>query len=327
MALGGSIKRILEKRFGGKIRFNEPMAVHTSFRIGGPADAVIFPESPQDIMDLMQVLAGENIGWVVVGGGTNLLVHDGGIRGVVISCGPGLSGMEGSMEPNDGMVRSVEITVRSGTLLGRVCRIAADKALPALVFAAGIPGTVGGAVMMNAGIPGADMSGVLKSLRMVCSPGKTRHVGRGELAFEYRRLVLPPDAAGKTGEPGVVVSVTLALGRPGTGKNSERIRREVEAQLEKRRKTQPVGFSAGSVFKNPPGAYSAGELIDRAGLRGYATGGAMVSEKHANFIVNRDNASAGDVLALIRIVRKRVYEMSGIQLEPEVRIIGEETDE
>ncbi len=315
MVLTGAIKQQLSKRFTGKIRFDEPMADHTTFRIGGPADVFVLPETVEDIVDLLDVLEAENVGWFVFGGGANLLVHDGGIRGVVISPAPGLSDIR-SVQDNG---ENATVTAQSGAFLWDVCRFASEKGLSGLTFAAGIPGTIGGAVMMNAGTPTGDISGVISSLEIVTRPGEVRHVRREEMSFAYRSLRLPPDASGYEGRPGIVVSATLQLGR----ENPKMVKKEVEKRLAERKQSQPGGCSAGSFFKNPPGASPAGELIDKAGLKGFVVGGAEVSKKHANFIINRKNASAGDVLVLMEIIRKRVHDAFGITLEPEVKIVGE----
>ena len=316
MVLTRAIKDLLAKRFNGKIRFDEPMAAHTSFRIGGTADALVLPETVEDIMDLLQILAAENISWSVFGGGANLLVRDGGIRGVVISPSPGLS----NIRMAEGKTKTVAINVQSGVSLWDLCRFASDKGLSGLAFAAGIPGTIGGAAMMNAGTAEGDMSDVLTSLEIVTGQGKIRRVDRNQMTFSYRSLGLPPDAAGGEGKPGIIVSATLQLDQT----DPDLVQNEFETRLLQRKQSQPGGFSAGSFFKNPPGAPPAGELIDKAGLKGFVVGGAEVSKKHANFIINRKNASAGDVLVLMEIIRKRVYEAFGITLEPEVKIIGEE---
>ncbi len=313
--LTGTFKDLLSKRFGKKIRFDEPMARHTAFRIGGPADVLVSPETVDDIVDLLRILDGEKAGWFVMGGGANLLVRDGGIRGVVIAPSPGLSEIQVVEEKPE----RASLKAQSGAFLWDVSRFAAGRGFDGLAFAAGIPGTIGGAAMMNAGTAEGDMSGVLADLEIVCGPGERLSVHRKELEFAYRSLRLPPGAAGYEGRPGIIVSATLQLGR----EKPETIGREMDRQLAARKNRQPGGFSAGSFFRNPPDAPAAGELIDRAGLKGFTVGGAVVSQKHANFIINRKNASAGDVLVLMEIIRKRVYEAFGVTLEPEVKIVGE----
>ncbi len=315
MGLGRRLEGALAKRFEGKVRFGESMARHTTWRIGGPADAMVFPESEDDVRDLIVLLNEHNTDWFVLGGGSNLLVLDGGIRAVVISPAPGLSDVLEAPLPEGRGVR-----VQAGASLAKACRFAADKGLSGLAFAAGIPGTVGGAVMMNAGIPGAEMSDVVSEIRMIGPEGGNMTIGRSELDYSYRRLRLPRRAAGVPGRPGIIVSAVLML-RKG---DSERIRDETEEMLARRNQSQPGGLTAGSVFKNPPGGPAAGRLIDRAGLKGYAAGGAVVSGKHANFIVNRGGASASDVLELMETIRRRVKDASGVELEPEVRVVGEE---
>ena len=312
LSLPENIKKILSGRFEGRVRFDEPMANHTSFRIGGPADAIVFPESVEDLMDLLGMLDKENVDWFVFGGGTNLLVKDGGIRGVVISPAPGLSDI--SVLRNEG--KKVYVLAQSGVSLGRLCRFAADMGFSGVQFAAGIPGTVGGAVMMNAGTRAGEMSSIVASVDIAFGPGDIRFVKRKNMAFEYRSLVLPFQINVK--KPGVIVSVVVSLCKD----KPERIRKEMENFLTDRKKWQPGGFSAGSFFKNPACGPSAGELIDRAGLKGRGVGDAVVSENHANFIINRKNASAADVLALMEIIQNRVYEAFAVNLEPEVKTIG-----
>ena len=314
MGRGGSVEDVMAKRFGGKVRFGEPMARYTTWRIGGPADAMVFPESENDVRDLVVLLNDYDTDWFVLGGGSNLLVLDGGIRGVVISPAPGLTDI--SRSPLAG---GAKIRVQAGASLASVCRFAADKGLSGLAFAAGIPGTVGGAVMMNAGIPGAEMSDVVSEIGIIGPEGEKMSIGRHELDFSYRRLGLPPKAAGRPGRPGIIVSAVLTLRKGDAGV----LRRETEDILARRKQSQPGGMTAGSVFKNPSGGPAAGRLIDGAGLKGYTAGGAAVSRKHANFIVNRGGASASDVLELMEIIRRRVKGASGIELEPEVRVVGE----
>ncbi len=306
---------MLAKRFGRKVRFGESMARHTTWRIGGPADAMVFPESEDDVRDLVALLNDHDTDWFVMGGGSNLLVLDGGIRGVVISPAPGLADVLEAPFPEGRGIR-----VQAGASLAKACRFAVSKGFSGLEFAAGIPGTVGGAVTMNAGIPGAEMSDVVSEIGMIGPEGETMTIGRSELDYSYRRIGLPRKAAGPPGRPGIIVSAVLTL-RKG---DPEHIRRETEEMLARRNQSQPGGLTAGSVFKNPPEGPAAGRLIDRAGLKGYAAGGAAVSEKHANFIVNRGDATASDVLELMETIRRRVKDASGVELEPEVRVVGEE---
>ncbi len=314
MGLGGSVEKGLERRFGEKVRFGEPMARHTTWRIGGPADAMVFPENEDDVRDLVVLLNDHDTGWFVLGGGSNLLVLDGGIRGVVISPAPGLADVSEAPLPDGEGIR-----VQSGASLARVCRFAAEKGFAGMSFAAGIPGTVGGALMMNAGIPGAEMSDVVSEIGMIGPEGETMNIGRSELDYSYRRLDLPKRAAGVPGRPGIIVSAVLTLQK----KDAGTVRRETEERLARRKALQPGGLTAGSVFKNPPEGPAAGRLIDRAGLKGYTAGGAVVSKKHANFIVNRGDATASDVLELMEIIRRSVKDASGVELEPEVRVVGE----
>lgn len=285
----------------GEAKWDEPMAQHTALRVGGPADLFIEPADLADLKDALANLAAEEIPYFVVGGGYNLLVQDGGVRGCVIS----LRGLDG-LKPLPG----ARLEVGAGVTNGMLCRVAAENCLSGIEFLCGIPGTFGGAVAMNAGAHGCE------TLRRVESLTTLRHgeivvQKGGELNFGYRFLKLDP------GE--IVVSARLRL-EPAE-------RRAIEARmtgyLSLRGGSQRVAFpSAGSFFKNPPGQ-QAWRLIDEAGLRGVSVGGAQVSEVHTNFLVNRGGARATDFLALAALVKVRVQESCGVELEEEVHVIGE----
>jgi UDP-N-acetylmuramate dehydrogenase len=286
----------------GEAKRDEPMAQHTALRVGGPADLFIEPADLADLTDALTTLQTEAIPYLVIGGGFNLLVRDGGIRGCVIS----LRGLD-TLKSLPG----ARLEVGAGVTNGMLCRIAAESCLAGVEFLCGIPGSFGGALAMNAGAHGCE------TLRRVESLATLRHgaiaMQKGEeLDFGYRYLKL------HQGE--IIVSATLRL------EPAERrvIEERMAGYLSIRGGSQRVSFpSAGSFFKNPPGG-QAWRLIDQAGLRGVSVGGAQVSEVHTNFLVNRGGARATDFLALAALVKLRVQENCGVLLEEEVRIIGED---
>ncbi|MCS6897826.1 MAG: UDP-N-acetylmuramate dehydrogenase [Nitrospira sp.] len=284
----------------GEVRFNVPLSGYTSFRIGGPADVLV---EPADLDDLVRVVrqTHERKVPVFVLGGTNLLVRDKGIRGVVIS----LARLRAIKEEPDSVVY-VEAGVGMPTLIGYAIR----RSLKGLEWAAGIPGTVGGCVVMNAGTRLGEMKDVVKAVRIVTPTGRLKEYEGRQIVFGYRRAELPN---------GIVAGVWLQLA-PGVRAELEKT---VKDYLRYRRETQPLTLpSAGCVFKNPPND-SAGRVVEAAGLKGVRVGDAEVSMKHANFIVNRGNARAQDVLALIRKVRKEVLRKTGVKLELELKLVGQ----
>ncbi|MCL6558674.1 MAG: UDP-N-acetylmuramate dehydrogenase [Firmicutes bacterium] len=292
----------LTSKIEGKILYNEPMKNHTTWRIGGPAEVLVEPASRKDIALLLKFAKEGGQPLTVIGNGSNLLVGDSGIKGVVIKIGDAL-----------GRVRIVEekLIAEAGAKLGRVTAIAQAAGLGGLEFAVGIPATIGGAVTMNAGANGVSMADVVDTVTVIDYDVRERVFGVEELGFGYRTSRLQQ-------LPAIVVEIVLRL----TRQDPIEIRRRGEEFLRRRRITQPLEYqSAGSVFKNPPGD-AAGRLIELAGAKGLRIGDAMVSEKHANFIVNLGNAQARDVLLLIERVREMVQEKFGIQLELEVKVFG-----
>lgn len=284
----------------GSIRFDEPMDRHTTFRIGGPADRFAVPAGIRDFQALLRESpAEEKI--TVVGAGSNLLVSDQGVRGTVVHtrC------MEWIR------IQGHRASVGAGVMLPGLLRRLVRRGLGGMEWAAGIPGSVGGAVRMNAGTPEASMADHLVSVTLLHRSGKLEDREAREIDFGYRRMALPEDVW--------IAGAALEL-EPG---NPEAIERKVRENMEARRQRQPLGFpSAGSVFKNPPGDF-AGRLIEAAGMKGERVGDAEISEVHANFIVNRGRARAADVLALIRKVREKVFQEFGVLLELEIRVLGE----
>ena len=280
---------------------NEPLARHTTFRVGGPADVLFLPESAEELRRAMELAreAGEDC--LVIGNGSNLLVRDGGVRGLVIKLAGPMSGI--SVEGNS-------IRAQAGASLSQVSRAALQASLTGLEFASGIPGSLGGALAMNAGAYGGELSQVVREATALLD-GEVRTLSREELAMGYRTSRL-------LREGGIVLSAVLDLKE---GDASE-IAETMDELNRRRREKQPLSFpSAGSTFKRPEG-YFAGALIEQAGLKGYAIGGAQVSEKHAGFLINRGGATASDLLRLIEYVQERVYAQSGVRLETEVRICG-----
>lgn len=288
----------------GEVRENEPLSRHTSLGVGGPADLFLIPADRADVIALMAMLAPMGIPHLTLGAGFNVLVRDGGFRGAVLSL-ERLKGMH--FMPADGC-----ISAEAGTGLIQLVRFAEQQGMSGLEFLNGIPGTVGGAVAVNAGAHGAAILDRVEALTTLTG-GRTTIRNRAELEFGYRHLRL---------EPGEIVLEALFRLEPGS---REEIAKRIEACLEHRRTAQKVPFpSAGSFFKNLPGR-QAWQLIDQAGLRGATVGGAQVAEQHANFLVNRGGATAADFLQLATMIKNKVKETTGVELEEEVRIVGDDT--
>jgi len=295
----------------GEIRKNEPMSRHTSYAIGGPADLFAVPADREDLATLLREIKEKELKHFVLGGGTNLLVRDGGFRGIVIS----LQRMQAIKIERE--YRSIGgaftiVFVEAGMPLQKLLSFAVDEGLTGLEFAAGIPGTVGGAVCMNAGTALGEFGDVIDSVTLLSPESKIVAMGREEMRFGYRTSVIP--------EGHVVLDVRIILRRGERNK----IRTHIKEILSTRKQRQPAGQpNAGSVFRNPQ-EESAGKLIEAAGLKGKTVGGAQVSDKHANFIVNKGHAKASEVLTLMTIVKEKVLQVHGVRLEPEIKIIGED---
>jgi UDP-N-acetylmuramate dehydrogenase len=292
----------LEGVVRGRVAYGEPLSRHTSLRIGGPADALVVPADLHDLRALLRFAHREGIGTLVLGGGSNTLVLDGGFRGVAIILGEAFAGLEA-----DGTTVRAGAAVRVSRLLAFCCR----QGLAGVECLTGIPGTVGGAVRGNAGTTAGWISDRLRDVAVALRDGTIARLTKTDLGAAYRHTALPAGA--------VITEATLGLepGDPGT------IRRAISRLLVARNQTQPVeSRSAGCMFKNPPGD-SAGRLVDAAGMKGARAGDAVVSPKHANFIVNQGRARAADVLALVEAVRARVREHAGVTLELEVLVVGE----
>ena len=295
----------------GEIKLNEPMSNHTSFRIGGAVDALVAPVDRQDLVALLQEIRDRHLPFVVLGGGTNLLVRDGGFRGVAVSLKK-MTSIGISREYRSLGGSFAVITVEAGAMLARLLSFSVERGLTGLEFATGIPGTVGGAVCMNAGTAQGEMGDIIDTVTLLSPSGEPILRHREEMGFGYRTANVPADH--------VVLEAKVLLRYGDAGKIKDRVKQIMAGRKER----QPWGLpNAGSVFKNPLDE-SAGKLIESAGLKGLTVGGAQVSEKHANFIVNRGAATAADVLRLMEIVQEKVLEVHGIRLEPEIKIIGED---
>lgn len=296
----------LRERMAGRIHFDEPAEGHTSIGVGGRIDALCFPESERELASVVAFLRAAGIPFLPVGNWTNLIVRGGGYRGVLIST----AGLR-SLNASDGADGAVRLEAQAGLPLPELVNLAVREALTGMEFCAGIPGSVGGAVRMNAGAYGGEIKDTCLAVRLIDPEKGIRTVPRTELNFSYRNLDLPAET--------IIIGAAFYLRRGNGGEIAGRVR-EITAQ---RRGKHPLEFrNAGSIFKNPPGV-PAGKLIEAAGLKGMRLGDAQVSEKHGNFIVNRGGATAEELLGLIDLVQKRVAEVTGHTLEPEVRIIGE----
>ena len=283
------------------LTMEEPMAKHTSFRIGGPVEVMAFPKSADELAKILKASALLNITPAIMGAGTNILAPDEGIRGLVICLKDCMDGME-QLDGN-------RIRVAAGVSMTRAAVFAANLGLSGLEFAHGIPGSVGGGVYMNAGAYGGEICQVCESVDVMDKEGNISTVACDCMAFSYRHSILEE-------RDGIVLSAVFAL----TPKPQEEIRAKMAELMTKRKTSQPLDLpSAGSAFKRPVGGYAAA-LIDQAGLKGFCVGGAGVSTKHAGFVVNNGGATAADVKEVLRQVADKVFENSGIRLEPEVRI-------
>ena len=287
-----------------RVLIDEPMKNHTSFKIGGPADIMVIPESIEEIQCALKVCIENDVPYFVMGNGSNLIVRDKGMRCVVIKIGDNLK---------DVKINGNIVTAQAGILLSTLSKKIMAESLKGFEFASGIPGTLGGAITMNAGAYGGEMKDVVKGAKLLDKNGEINHFSLKELELGYRTSIIQRKGY-------IVLEVELELEKG----NYEEILSITKDLTEKRTTKQPLHLpSAGSVFKRPEG-YFAGKLIQDSGLKGKNVGGAQVSELHSGFIVNTGNATAKDVLDLIALVQKKVKENFGVDLQTEVRIIGEE---
>lgn len=287
---------------GSGIFTEEPMKKHTTFRVGGPADVLVQPDETA-LAAILALCRQYHVPYSFIGNGSNLLVGDKGIRGVVIEMTDPMGNIE---------VDGTKITAQAGAMLSKIANTAASNGLGGMEFAAGIPGSVGGAVVMNAGAYGGEMKDIIEKVYVLDENGAQLELDRDALDFGYRHSCIPKKKY-------IVTKVVLEL----VPRNEAEIRSEMKELNEKRAEKQPLQYpSAGSTFKRPEG-YFAGKLIMDAGLRGYQVGGAQVSEKHCGFVINKGDATAADICQLMRDVSDKVQAQFGVVLEPEVKMIGE----
>lgn len=287
---------------GSGIFMEEPMKKHTTFRVGGPADVLVQPDETT-LAAVLGLCRQHNVPYSFIGNGSNLLVGDKGIRGVVIEMTEPMGNIE---------VHGTRITAQAGAMLSKIANTAASNGLGGMEFAAGIPGSVGGAVVMNAGAYGGEMKDIIERVYVLDENGAQLELDRTALDLGYRHSCIPDKKY-------IVTKVVLEL----VPRNEAEIRSEMKELNEKRAEKQPLQYpSAGSTFKRPEG-YFAGKLIMDAGLRGYQVGGAQVSEKHCGFVINKGDATAADICQLMQDVSDKVQAQFGVVLEPEVKMIGE----
>lgn len=287
---------------GSGIFMQEPMKKHTTFRVGGPADVLVQPDETA-LAAILALCRQYHVSYSFIGNGSNLLVGDKGIRGVVIEMTDPMGNIE---------VDGTKITAQAGAMLSKIANTAASNGLGGMEFAAGIPGSVGGAVVMNAGAYGGEMKDIIEKVYVLDENGAQLELDRDALDLGYRHSCIPEKKY-------IVTKVVLEL----VPRNEAEIRSEMKELNEKRSEKQPLQYpSAGSTFKRPEG-YFAGKLIMDAGLRGYQVGGAQVSEKHCGFVINKGDATAADICQLMRDVSDKVQAQFGVVLEPEVKMIGE----
>lgn len=288
-----------------EMRQNELMSRHTTLRVGGPADLLLYPRNLNELQSVLRILTEYHLPWKVIGRGSNLLVHDKGIRGIVIKLDEGF---------NDLSVEGKRVSVGGGHSTILLATLMTKNGLTGLEFAGGIPGNIGGAVYMNAGAHGSEVAEVLDCAEILLTTGELITLSNHELSFRYRTSILQNELNG------IVTRATFQLS---TGPQDE-IFSTFAHFKDHRKRTQPLQFPcAGSVFRNPPEDY-AGRLIEEAGLKGYRIGGAEISTMHGNFIINRGTATAKDVLTLIEHTKEAIYSKYNIMLTPEVLVVGEE---
>jgi UDP-N-acetylmuramate dehydrogenase len=310
--------RLLSQTFGDRLKLNVPMARYTSARVGGTADAFLVVASVDELVDASRILWNMEMPFVILGGGSNILVSDAGVRAVVVL-------NRARKVRFDGHSEIPTVWAESGANFGALARQTAQRGFSGLEWAAGIPGTVGGAVIGNAGAHGADMASVLRVAEILHRSGKIESWTADQLGFTYRSSAIKgqPDiekaaAGGTRSVSSVVLSAEINLER----NSQDEILRRIETFVAHRRRTQPPGASMGSMFKNPPGDY-AGRLIEAAGLKGARIGDAQISPLHGNFFVNLGHASAADIKKLIDRTQEQVFEKFGVNLTLEIELLGE----
>jgi UDP-N-acetylmuramate dehydrogenase len=297
----------LRKFVKGKMLSHVPLSRYTSLRVGGPAEIMIYPSNVMEIQKIIHFSQTHAIPYFIIGRGTNLLIKDGGLRGIVIKLSRGLK----KIKIVEALRNHTKVMVEAGVSLRRLLTFSIERSLSGLEFLSGIPGSIGGALTMNAGAHGRQMQDVTQSLILVTPQAEVLEKKSAHLNFEYRQLHL---------STGTIIVKALIQMKQG---NQREILSEIKKIKKWRSQNQPLNLpSAGSVFKNPLGN-SAGQLVEQVGLKGFQVGKAKISEKHANFIINLGGATAKDILSLMEIMQNRVYQETGIQLEPEIKIAGE----
>lgn len=301
--LDQNIYEFIKERVSDKnILLDEPMMKHTTFRVGGPAKAFVSVDTEKQLSEIIPFLIKVEEPYYVVGNGSNILVGDRGYNGVILEIGSKFN----KITVNDNI-----ITAQAGALMSSVARIALENGLTGFEFASGIPGTMGGGVVMNAGAYGGELKDVVKNVKVMSPEGEMINLSGEDMRFGYRNSAI------KTG-PYIAIEITIELQKG----NKDEIEDKMRSLNEQRRSKQPLEFpSAGSTFKRPEG-YFAGKLIMDTGLRGFSIGGAAVSEKHCGFVINKKNATAIDIYEVITEVQERVYDKFGVHLEPEIIFLG-----
>lgn len=302
---------LLQREFGGEnVLTDESLAAYTTYRIGGPADVLLTVHTHAALGKLQQLLAEREMPVTILGGGSNILVQDGGVRGIVLKLGSEFDYIEVESDETHDTVK-----IGAATTLAKLVKTAKERGWKNVSPIAGTPGSIGGGLKMNAGDRSVWLGDFVVSVKVVNKDGSEQTLAREKIDYDYRQSKFPVGS--------VIVGGTLKFERG----DPAVVRSEIEAHIQKRKEAQPLNQpNGGSVFRNPEGAF-AGELIERAGLKGVRLHKAQISDKHANFIVNLGNATARDVLALIRLAKQKVLEETGIKLEEELRIVGEPGEE
>ncbi|OEU68300.1 MAG: UDP-N-acetylenolpyruvoylglucosamine reductase [Desulfobacterales bacterium PC51MH44] len=315
MALDSDAIKWLTSHFGNNVKFDEPMSKHTSLRVGGPAEAFVIPEDIEVLKALIKWSWQKELPYLVIGDGTNLLVKDSGISGIVIALTKCLKTIAQTDIKTDGVI----VNAMAGARMQNLCSFTLEQGLEGMNFAIGIPGTVGGGIVMNAGTSYGSVADVLESINVLLPTGQIRRIKREKLDFSYRKLAWDKELADVDQGQLIVLDGCFCL-RPS---DSEKLKKEARTILKLRQKRHPISLpSAGCFFRNPASGKTAGKIIELAGLKGKSIGGAEISTKHANFLVNRHQATAADFLALMELVEETVSKMFNIDLEREVKIVG-----
>lgn len=299
------MEKLVEILDESRVSVDVPMAEWTSFKTGGIAECMVHPKSDEEIKEIVSLAKENNIPFYIVGNGTNTLVRDGGIKGIIIGLYQNFNAIDINEETGI-------ITVKSGALLSAVANLACRAGLSGIEFAGGIPGCIGGAIKMNAGAYDGEMKDIVKKVRVMHDDLSIEEYTNGEMEFDYRKSNVK--------KTDIVLEVVIEL----TQKDSTKIRSKMVDMAKRRKEKQPTNLpSAGSAFKRPQGHY-AGQLIQEAGLQGYSVGGAQVSKKHAGFVVNTGKATANDVEQILKDIKDKVYEKHNVELEKEIIIIGDD---